>query len=261
MKKWIRRLFYVPKYEKVEETTITARAILMLCTIVVGLAAMGISAYAYFSYTVSSESVSIKSASFETVLTVRLNDENGETVIVYSGSEQARWVELRKEHTYYVMLQRTQESTAKTGYVSIKADGSETTYHTQQLGKDGASYTEAIAFRIQPAADVKLLFRDNWGTSSYYGDYREHGDTMERYITNGEEVAAFGGVTQTPPANQIIGSTEPAQTDPAPTEATTPPTETTEPPEETAPPTEGTQPPEETLPQPEATQPTENISK
>ena len=116
---WFKKLFYIPKYGKVEECTMTARAVLTLCTVIAGLAAMGFSAYAYFSSTVSSGFTNITAATFQTVLTVQFDDENGAPVELHPGAEQTKWVELSKDQTYYIHIQRTPESTANTGFVIV----------------------------------------------------------------------------------------------------------------------------------------------
>lgn len=227
MKELYKEYFHIPKHGKIREKVMLMRVITTVVIMVVCLATMSITAYAYFSYNVTSGSNIIKSANFETNVRVQINDANGEAVTVNTSNYKSHWAELTANTTYYITLEHTERSTAKTGFVIITAENCDSKYHTQQLGKDGNGITETITFYIKPNANTKVTFLAHWGTSSYYGYQSENN---ELYIINGETVkmAITGGSSTeqtTDTTEQSTSTTESTTTQPSETTAT----ESTEP--------------------------------
>lgn len=210
MRKLYNEFFYIPKHGKICEKVMLAHVAMTVVTMVVCLAAMGITAYAYFSYNVTSGSNIIKAANFETQVQVQIADVNGEPVEVITSNHKSHMAALKANTEYYITLQHTDRSTAKTGFVIITADKCNSRYHTQQLGKDGDGNTEIITFWLKPNADTKVTFLCHWGTSFYYPDFKEIGENSELYIVNNEHIAL-----------SIIGATGTTSTGASSTESTT----------------------------------------
>ena len=280
MIRWFRGLFYVPKYGKVKEKTVTAHLITAVATVVLCLAAMGITAYAYFACTVTSSSNTIKTANFATNVSVQITDKDGKPVKVITSDYKSHWAQLEGNKTYFVTIFPAKTSTAKTGFVILTADNCSEKYHTQQLGKDGSKENGAITFSIEPSAETKVKFFAHWGTSSYYGYenennplYIKQGETVEMRIEGVEDIKKEESTEPTgettEPAVEETETTEPEETTEATEETTEPtveetkaaePEETTEATEETAEPTveetETTEPEETTEVTEETTEPT-----
>ena len=168
MKKLYKDLFYVPKYGKVQECTMTARAVLSLTVILLCLASMAITAYAWFSYNISSATIRLTAARFSTVAVIRQKD-GGSEVTVDSSEDGIHTVKLTGGIEYEVVLTRAIDCTAKTGFCILSGAGIGS-YHTLQLGQDGNAWRDGTTFYLTPDKDMQITLQDHWGTSSSYGD-------------------------------------------------------------------------------------------
>ena len=229
MRKLYNEFFHVSKHGKIREKVILTRVVTAVSVVVMCLAAMSFSAYAYFSHNVTSGSNIIKAAAFLTDVQVRITDTNGTSVDVITTDYKSHVVELQANQPYYVTLQHTERSTAKTGFIIITADRCNERYHTQQLGRDADGNTETVAFWLTPTADTKVTFFSHWGTSSYYPAFTENGENNETYIVNGDRVALAVKNTQSTTSSVTESTTTATQTAPAETTKPSEPTSTAEP--------------------------------
>ena len=262
MRELYNEFFYIPKHGKVREKVMLTRIAMTVTIVIMCLAAMSITAYAYFSYNISSGSNIIKAAHFETKVSIQITDKNGEAVDInpITSNYQTYKVGLDAGKIYTVTITPTENSTAKTGFVVITANGCEKTYHTQQLGIDtniGEGETKTISFKLIVTDKTDVHFLAHWGTSSYYDAYKNKGDQEELYITQGEEIMMIvnGYVEPNVSNNTNEGSNDENEG----TDGTTPPTNTTgtetpttQTPESTTTPSTETSTPVETTP-PETT--------
>mgnify|MGYP003302129927 CR=1 FL=1 len=271
MRKLFNEFFYIPQHGKVREKVMMTRLGSTIAIVIMCLAAMSITAYAYFSYNITSGSNIIKAAHFETKVSIQITDENGEAVDInpITSNYQTHKVTLNAGELYTITVTPTENSTATTGFIVVTADGCDKTYHTQQLGIDESvadGKTPSITFKLLITDTTEVKFLAHWGTSSYYDDYKNKGDSEELYITQNEEVKMIVNgfeepnvtkedvstdvsettevttgtettgttdvTTTTPPAESTISSA--TQTTPPATE--TPVTSTTTPSEQTEPP-------------------------
>ena len=214
MRKLYNEFFYIPKYGKIREKVMLARVAMTVVIMVVCLATMSITAYAYFSHNVTSGSNIIKSASFYTDVTVQITAEDGtagDTITTNTSDHKSHSAELSANKTYTITVKHNDRSTAQTGFVIVTAEGCETRYHTQQLGRDGNGNTYTITFKLTPGANTVVTFRSHWGTSSFYSDFKEIGENDERYIIDGEEIKLIVGGVAPSAENGASGETEPAE--------------------------------------------------
>ena len=191
MRKLYNEFFYIPKHGKIREKVMLARVAMTVVIMVVCLAAMSITAYAYFSHNVTSGSNIIESASFYTDVTVQITAEDGtvvETITTNTSDHKSHSAELSANKTYTITVKHNDRSTAQTGFVIVTAEGCETRYHTQQLGRDGNSNTNTITFKLTPGANTIVTFRSHWGTSTYYGYAGDSDNNIEEYILDGEDI-------------------------------------------------------------------------
>jgi len=263
VRKLYNEFFYIPKHGKVREKVMLTRVAMTVMIVIMCLAAMSFTAYAYFSYNISSGSNIIKAAHFETKVSIQITDENGEAVDInpITSNYQTYKVGLDAGKIYTVTITPTENSTAKTGFVVITANGCEKTYHTQQLGIDtniGEGETKTISFKLTVTDKTNVHFLAHWGTSSYYDAYKNKGDQEELYITQGEEIMMIvngyaepnvskntnegsndenEGTEGTTPSTNTTGTETP--TTQTPESTTTPSTETSTPVETTPPETTG----------------------
>ena len=215
MRKLLRELFYVPKYGKVKERTLYARLSSSVTVIVLCMAAMGFTAYAYFSAGVTSGANTIKAASFDVEVTI----QNGVTV-----EPQADGSYLLAAGTYQVTVERTQDSTAGTGYCKVQIGAK--TYVTCQLGKDvtaedGWREGQTFTLEVTEVETVRVEIDACWGTAAHYvmGTIGEDADDL--YIHDGEviTVSAEKAPNEEPDENEAELPTDPTDpTDPEPTD-------------------------------------------
>ncbi len=209
MRKLYNEFFYIPKHGKVREKVMLTRVAMTVVIMVMCLAAISITAYAYFSYNVTSGSNTIKAASFYTDVTVQITAADGTAVDIITtntSDHKSHSAELTANKTYMITVEHNKRSTAQTGFVIVTAEGCETKYHTQQLGRDGNGNTYAITFKLTPGANTVVTFRSHWGTSSFYADFIEIGENDERYIIDGDDVKlTVGGVA---PSNETSATGE-----------------------------------------------------
>ena len=268
MRKLYNEFFYIPKYGKIREKVMLARVAMTVVIMVVCLAAMSITAYAYFSHNVTSGSNTIKAASFYTDVTVQITAEDGTAVdnsqiTPITSDHKSHSAELSANKTYTITVKHNDRSTAQTGFVIVTAEGCETRYHTQQLGRDGNGNTNTITFKLTPGANTIVTFRSHWGTSSFYSDFKEIGENDERYIIAGEEIKLIVGGVAPSAENGASGETEPAgETTTTPTTDTSTGTEpsdttstTTESTETSEPTDSTTEPSTSTVTEPTVTEP------
>ena len=195
MRKLYNEFFYIPKHGKVREKVMLTRIAMTVTIVIMCLAAMSITAYAYFSYNITSGSNIIKSASFYTDVTVQITAEDGtagDTITTNTSDHKSHSAELSANKTYTITVKHNDRSTAQTGFVIVTAEGCETRYHTQQLGRDGNGNTYTITFKLTPCANTIVTFRSHWGTSTYYGYAGDSDNNIEEYILAGEEYILAG---------------------------------------------------------------------
>ena len=191
MRKLYNEFFYIPKHGKIREKVMLTRLISTITIVIVCLSAMSITAYAYFSYNITSGSNMIKAASFYTDVTVQITAEDGtvvETITTNTSDHKSHSAELSANKTYTITVKHNDRSTAQTGFVIVTAEGCETKYHTQQLGRDGDGNTYTITFKLTPGANTIVTFRSHWGTSTYYGYAGDSDNNIEEYILDGEDI-------------------------------------------------------------------------
>lgn len=191
MRKLYNEFFYIPKHGKVREKVMLTRIAMTVTIVIMCLAAMSITAYAYFSYNITSGSNIIKSASFYTDVTVQITAEDGtavDTITTNTSDHKSHSAELSANKTYTITVKHNDHSTAQTGFVIVTAEGCETRYHTQQLGRDGNGNTYTITFKLTPGANTIVTFRSHWGTSTYYGYAGDSDNNIEEYILDGEDI-------------------------------------------------------------------------
>ena len=191
MRKLYNEFFYIPKHGKVREKVMLTRVAMTVMIVIMCLAAMSITAYAYFSYNITSGSNIIKSASFYTDVTVQIAAEDGtavDTITTNTSDHKSHSAELSANKTYTITVKHNDRSTAQTGFVIVTAEGCETKYHTQQLGRDGDGNTYTITFKLTPGANTVVTFRSHWGTSTYYGYAGDSDNNIEEYILDGEDI-------------------------------------------------------------------------
>ena len=191
MRKLYNEFFYIPKHGKVREKVMLTRIAMTVTIVIMCLAAMSITAYAYFSYNITSGSNIIKSVSFYTDVTVQITAEDGtavDTITTNTSDHKSHSAELSANKTYTITVKHNDRSTAQTGFVIVTAEGCETKYHTQQLGRDGDGNTYTITFKLTPGANTVVTFRSHWGTSTYYGYAGDSDNNIEEYILDGEDI-------------------------------------------------------------------------
>ena len=191
MRKLYNEFFCIPKHGKVREKVMLARIAMTVTIVIMCLAAMSFTAYAYFSYNITSGSNIIKSASFYTDVTVQITAEDGtavDTITTNTSDHKSHSAELSADQTYTITVKHNDRSTAQTGFVIVTAEGCETKYHTQQLGRDGDGNTYTITFKLTPGANTVVTFRSHWGTSTYYGYAGDSDNNIEEYILDGEDI-------------------------------------------------------------------------
>ena len=191
MRKLYNEFFYIPKHGKVREKVMLTRIAMTVTIVIMCLAAMSITAYAYFSYNITSGSNIIKSASFYTDVTDQIAAEDGtavDTITTNTSDHKSHSAELSANKTYTITLKHNDRSTAQTGFVIVTAEGCETKYHTQQIGRDGDGNTYTITFKLTPGANTVVTFRSHWGTSTYYGYAGDSDNNIEEYILDGEDI-------------------------------------------------------------------------
>lgn len=188
MRELYNKFFHIPKYGRICDRVIRTRLTLTFTVIIMCLAAMSITAYSYFSYNITSNSNIIKAAYFEAMASIQITGENGKTVDInpITSSHQTHKIEL-EAGTYTVVVAPTENSTAKTGFVVITADGCNETYHTQQLGIDEKALdrkTPSVKFKLTITDKTYVYFLAHWGTSSRYDAYQND----EFYITQDGQI-------------------------------------------------------------------------
>lgn len=212
MLKWIRQMFYVPKYGKVSDKVLISRLTVHITIIIMCLISMSLSAFAYFSSSVTSGSNTIKAAYFDVEITV------DDTSLSKDGNQFMK--ELAANTEYSIKI--TKKGTAKTGFVVIKIG--EKAYHTDQLG-DGDT---TLHFTLKLASAQIVSFVPYWGTSSNYSQISSIKE-IDEYIADGETVnvatmtvdSAPLDTTETP---ELVEQTEATEA----TDAATDPSEDTE---------------------------------
>ena len=228
MRKLYKALFYVPKFGKVQDRVMTARAVVSLSVILLCLASMAITAYAWFSYNVTSANNRITAAHFGTDVVIVCAD--GNTAIGDRLSGGGLRFDLTGGQTYEVTVSLTEGSTAQTGFCILSGE-TIGTWHTWQLGVDGNIQRQLMTFYLQPTEDMQIVIRDCWGTSSSYGNPNATNRVGEGHVLILPQVV-FPPTTV--PPTTVPATTVPTTTVPSTTvfPTTVPPTgpETTVPP-------------------------------
>ena len=182
MRKLYNEFFYIPKHGKIREKVMLTRVAMTITIVIMCLAAMSITAYAYFSYNVTSGSSIIKAANFEASVSISITENDSSTAVEVTKQNNASYTaDLKAGKTYTIMLDESEDSTAKTGFCIVSAIGCPDIYHSQQIGADAAvdgEFTDKVTFQLKVTADTTVTFLSHWGTSSYYGE------SNKLYITN-----------------------------------------------------------------------------
>ena len=223
MREIYRELFCVSQEGKIRERTMVARIASSAAIIIACLFAMCITAYAYFSYNISSTQNYVKTANFETVISVYEVGENGTLMLVPATLNYGDCdVPMEAGKQYVVTVSASENSTAKTGFMVVKAAGCSTVYHTQQLGKSNLinGQSDTVTFVLVPTDNTVVSFLAHWGTSSYYDAYNQGDDGA--YITNSVEPIKMivNGITDIPVKDE--NKTEIPETTAAPETTRTP---------------------------------------
>lgn len=190
MRKFYNEFFCIPKEGKIREKVMLMRVAATIITVILCLSAMSFTAYAYFSYDFTSDITTFKAANFEVDAKITVTENQNSTPVTVSKNPNASYTaDLKAGKIYTVVLSKSQESTADTGFCVITALGCADTFHTQQIGADetvAGGLTDKVTFELKVTADTTVTFASHWGTSVYYADYVQNGGGGELYITNGK---------------------------------------------------------------------------
>ena len=221
MKKLLKDLFYIPKYGKMSEKAFLSNITLSIIGIVLCLSTMALTAYAYFSWSLTTPTQTIQAGFYDCAVTIQAMEEDGVTVqsdvdqITLEGDE----INLEPGH-YQILIEKTQDSTASTGFCVITVSGTE--YHTVQIDEKNPS----LRFVLVLQETVKVSFVPHWGTSSKFASNSE---TDTSYIASGEEVTV-----EAQKNNLMLGTPQkPTGETTLPSESTGEPTDATDAADET----------------------------
>lgn len=164
IKRWIKNLFYVPKYAKISDQSFSRIMLSSVFGILIcGMCLAGLT-WAWFSSSVTSTANNITSAKFSVDIRVIPNrtdtplsptEENG-NYILDSG-------------TYTVTV--TAQGSATAGFCTVEFDGK--TYHTVPLFTDTESESHSVTFTVTSTSDNSpLTIIPQWGT------YAKNGETL-----------------------------------------------------------------------------------
>jgi len=147
--------------------TVTARIAAATAIVLTCLMLICFSSYAFFSRSVSSNSNIIKAANFRVDVAVRIDNEDGQSVAVKNDNGSAHRVDVKAGVTYYVTLNKSKNSTAKTGYCMLTAKNSGEAFYTRQLSaaslKSNGDPT-TLSFHLKVTNDTTVTFYAYWGT-------------------------------------------------------------------------------------------------
>lgn len=224
MFKFLRELFYVPKYGKMKESTFFAHLTASVGVIVLSLIAMSFSAYAYFSCSMTTTSNTIVAARFDVDVSVLSNGTELEGAGSYNLSAG----------TYVFELKRTEDTTASTGYCIINIGNR--TYITVQLGADvnapeGVRNSASFTLVLNGDGNVNVTVTPSWGTPAVYTTMMLDVDlteTDDNYIEDDETIEIDLADIIEPEATEPE-VTEPEVTEPEATEPEVTEPEVTEP--------------------------------
>lgn len=193
MRKFYNKFFRIPINGKIREKVMFVRVAVMAAIMIICLAAMSITAYAYFSCNVTSGSNAIKAAVFEPKISIEFTDANGGSsqIIPISVNDCSYKARLNVGNVYKIKIELTNDCTANTGYLIVKSDDCPDAYHTQQLGIDSTvsgGKTETITFNLTVTDETDVIFQSNWGTSSYYDEFKNTGVNKDLYIIQNEQI-------------------------------------------------------------------------
>ncbi len=176
MKSWLKSCFSPLKHKKKSgETMLSVRIALISLVIISCLVLMSISAFAYFTTSVFSLSNTLQTARFGGKITVKLNDENGISVVPVAQTSNSVTVDFVKDSTYYIILSFADQDTATTGFFLLHSESFSAPYHTQQLWQTEEG--REISFTVTPKETMQVRIEAWFGTSSLY-----HDQTNPRYI-------------------------------------------------------------------------------
>ena len=208
MRKLFNEFFCIPKQGKVCEKVMLAHMVTTIAIVLICLAAMSITAYACFSYNVTSSSNVIRSVTIKAEVQVRISDTDGkivDTIAPVTSDQKSFKIEgLTADDIYIVSIKLINDAAAaKTGFMSVSAEGCPDTYYTQQLGKDKKAEggeTNELSFKLIVTDTTTVHLQACWGTSSYYADFQNESD--ELYITQDEEIKLFIGGKEGKPLSE-----------------------------------------------------------
>ncbi|MBE6717897.1 MAG: hypothetical protein E7574_01390 [Ruminococcaceae bacterium] len=225
MKNFYNKYFRTSEHQKINEKVFLVRMATAVGIIIICLTAMAFSAYAYFSSDISSSHNVIKSANFNPVVSIAPSVANSANdVTVERVSFDTHQATLQPNVKYTVTITKNADSSAKTGFCIITAERSDKNYHTQQIGIDGDTTVNVISFTltIDATSATQVTFKSNWGTSSYYENYKIYGDNNPLYIIENDSVT----ITIPPPSFMSAPSVQ-TPVDKTPTQTTNKPADTT----------------------------------
>lgn len=153
IKTWFSRLFYVPRYEKITDHSLSRILLSSVMGIVLCILCLAGLTWAWFSDSVSSQSPAITAADYDVQIQVaksgvELQPSEPGNYTLAAGSNSDR--------SYTVTIRAL--GTASTGYCTVQF-GDET-YHTVQLYPNGA----AITFTVTATVASPLTITPQWGT-------------------------------------------------------------------------------------------------
>ena len=168
IKTWFSRLFYVPRYEKMTDHSLSRILLSSVMGIVLCILCLAGLTWAWFSDSVSSQSPAITAADYDVQIQVtksgvELQPSEPGNYTLAAGSNADR--------SYTVTIRAL--GTASTGYCTVQFG--EETYHTVQLYPNG----DAITFTVTATVASPLTITPQWGTYANDSESRiENGTTI-----------------------------------------------------------------------------------
>ena len=187
MGKLFKKLFYIPKHEKIQEKTLRIHGLITVLITVFCLAAISLSSFAYFTSNVSSGITPIQSASIQASVQIEADNDS---VAITAVDDRSCTAVLLPGKTYQVTLTHT--GSASTGFYVVSPEYCPAgTYHTQQMFREvaaGSENRQSITFPLTVTGETTVTFTAHWGTSSHYANYQDKGVNDSLYIVHEEPV-------------------------------------------------------------------------
>lgn len=153
--KFIKRILYVPKHEKIPEATMTAHTVVCTAGILISLTMLSMTTWAWFSDSAAIRTGTVQTADYRVVVTVK--DGNDETVAEEVHGAYSTQYRL-PEGKYDVSLRG--EGSAQNGYCRLNIG--DAAYYTTPLLTDGTE----LDFTVELNCEQTIEFHGNWGSYS-----------------------------------------------------------------------------------------------